>query len=82
MSTSSLFVGSQPDWDGEAAVHGYHAANYIGYLLQMPGKPSIYVGYNPYSYPLQIDVPPSPGRQHLACQTCKYTSVAECNTNL
>lgn len=52
--------GSQPDWDGEAAANDYHAANYLGYLLQMPGKASIYIGYNPYSYPLQIDVPPSP----------------------
>lgn len=83
VNVKSFLVGSQPDWDGEAAVHGYHAANYSGYLLQTPGKPSIYVGYNPYSYPLQIDVPPSPeGRQHMACQICQCTGVADCNTML
>lgn len=53
-------AGSQPDWDGEAAANGYHAANYIAYLLQAPGQASIYIAYSSHSYPLQIDVPAPP----------------------
>ncbi|KAL3146430.1 hypothetical protein ABBQ32_003110 [Trebouxia sp. C0010 RCD-2024] len=53
-------IGSQPDWEGEAAASGYHAANYIGYSVHMPERVSIYVGYNPYNYPLQIEIPAPP----------------------
>lgn len=53
-------IGSQPDWDGEAANHDYHAANFIAYSLHHPHSPSIYIGYNPYNYPIQIDIPGPP----------------------
>lgn len=53
-------IGSQPDWEGEAAASGYHAANYLAYSLHQPGEPSIYIGYNPYTYPMQIEIPAPP----------------------
>ena len=53
-------AGSQPDWEGEAAASGYHAANYLAYSLHQPGEPSIYIGYNPYTYPMQIEIPAPP----------------------
>ena len=56
----SCCAGSEPDWLGEAAATGYHAANFIGYSLHRPGEPSIYIAYNPYNYPMQIDVPDAP----------------------
>ena len=58
-------AGSEPDWVGDAAMNGYHAANYIAYSVHRPGEPSIYVGYNPYSYPLQIDIPDAPNGSQL-----------------
>ena len=54
------YAGSEPDWVGEAAASGYHAASFIGYSLQQPGEPSIYVAYNPYDYPMRIDIPDPP----------------------
>ncbi|KAL0049338.1 hypothetical protein WJX82_011691 [Trebouxia sp. C0006] len=53
-------TGSEPDWLGEAAASGYHAANFIGYSLHRPGERSIYIAYNPYKYPMQIDIPDAP----------------------
>lgn len=53
-------AGSQPDWEGEADASGYHAANYIAYSLHRPEHTSIYVGYNPYNYPMQIEIPAPP----------------------
>jgi len=53
-------AGSEPDWLGEAATSGYHAANFIGYSLHRPGERSIYIAYNPYKYPMQIDIPDAP----------------------
>ena len=53
-------AGSEPDWLGEAAASGYHAANFIGYSLLRPGERSIYIAYNPYKYPMQIDIPDAP----------------------
>lgn len=65
MCTYVWIAGSQPDWEGEAAASGYHAANYIAYSLHRPEQPSIYIGYNPYNYPMQIEIPAPPNSEYL-----------------
>ena len=64
-------AGSEPDWLGEAAASGYHAANFIGYSLHRPGERSIYIAYNPYKYPMQIDVPDAPSGKN-PCLPCPH----------
>jgi hypothetical protein len=66
-------AGSEPDWRGEAAASGYHAANFIGYSLHRPGERSIYIAYNPYKYPMQIDIPDAPSGKD-PCLPCPHNT--------